>query len=64
MSCIIHKVIGTSERKQERYAHLKFPCVFAYLDSASFHYDGKTNADEEAHNPYYGTKEYSRNQQL
>ena len=40
--------------------HLKLPCEFTHLDSTSFHYDGKANADEEEPNALHITKGYSR----
>lgn len=40
--------------------HLKLPCTYTHLDSSSFHYDGKANADEEEPNTIHITKGYSR----
>jgi len=39
--------------------HLKLPCEFAYLDSTSFHYNGKANADEDEPKVLHITKGYS-----
>ena len=40
--------------------HLNLPCEFTHLDSTSFHYDGKANADEDEPNALHITKGYSR----
>jgi transposase len=40
--------------------HLKLHCEFTHLDSTSFHYDGKTNSDEEAPAAIHIIKGYSR----
>lgn len=40
--------------------HLKLPCQFTHLDSTSFHYDGKANADDDNPNELHITKGYSR----